>query len=220
MTKAEKAQKKLIAKPKKKPRSAPEVPRVTRYTRASKKVGRPIYCPRCNCQKVVRHFAWSEVLCENCRSWVAKAEWLLESDPSAGDPSAVVALPSPEEARRRSAYLKLARAREDDPVVAALKESLEASAFAYLVGLERFLAGAIEEDAVAAGDDSQRDPFLESMVGTATVLVASAAGYWADVIRSAAPDEGPAVPKEGDLRDFFGGMARDMLDDQLEEGEE
>jgi hypothetical protein len=49
--------------------------KVDRWTRAGNQ-GKEIYCPNCTSETHVYHFAWSELMCRNCKEAVEKYRWL------------------------------------------------------------------------------------------------------------------------------------------------
>jgi len=54
------------------------MPKVNRYTRASKYDGKAIYCPKCDRLNRVYHFSWSAITCGGCKEMIDKTEWNLK----------------------------------------------------------------------------------------------------------------------------------------------
>tara|TARA_R110000751_G_scaffold258460_1_gene357848 strand:- start:43 stop:258 length:216 start_codon:yes stop_codon:yes gene_type:complete len=54
------------------------MPKVNRYTRASKYDGKAIYCPKCDASNRVSHFSWSAITCGGCKEMIDKTEWNLK----------------------------------------------------------------------------------------------------------------------------------------------
>jgi ribosomal protein S27E len=52
--------------------------KVNKFTRAGKN-GKAIYCPNCNNQAIVYHFAWSGLGCQKCKKMIDKNDWKLKN---------------------------------------------------------------------------------------------------------------------------------------------
>jgi ribosomal protein S27E len=53
--------------------------KVDRYTRAGK-YGKAIICPKCKNMEIVYHFAWSSIVCQECRKVINKYDYYVVSD--------------------------------------------------------------------------------------------------------------------------------------------
>ena len=53
-----------------------ELTNVNRRTRAPREGQRQIFCPTCNTERNVGHFAWTALWCNTCDEGVKKEDWL------------------------------------------------------------------------------------------------------------------------------------------------